>query len=272
MKNLVAVIVPIYHSLSDNEHASLRRTVCMLSEYPIIVLVPSGMATKELKNEFPTINCLEVSQEWLGSKNGIDGYNAMMMSRSFYNLFIDYEYILICHVDAWIFKNELAYWCHKGYDCIAAPWIKKHYRLLNNPIIRPVYKHIEHILHKNTHISHMDLHAKVGNGGFSLRKVNAFLQACEKYSHEIELCLKEKQFPEDVFWAITPSEFTYPDLYEAVQFAFDTKPRLCLKINQGKLPFGCHSWFKPAYADFWKQWIHTGNIQQAGRSFSNKKV
>ena len=50
------------------------------------------------------------------------GYNEMMMSEKFYELFSDYEYILICHVDAWLFRNELVEWCRKGYDHVAAPW------------------------------------------------------------------------------------------------------------------------------------------------------
>lgn len=256
MKSQVAVIVPIYQPLSSNEQASLRQTTRILSAYPIIMLVPSGMDIQKLKTEFPSITYREVSPEWLGSKNGIDGYNTMMVSSTFYEMFSNYEYILICHVDAWVFKDELAYWCKKGYDCVAAPWIKKHYKLLNTPIIRPVYKYIERILHKDNHISHMELHAKIGNGGLSLRKVSTFRHACSQYGQEIKQCMQKRQIPEDVFWATIPVDFSYPTLREAVQFAFDTKPQICLKINGGQLPFGCHSWFKPAYADFWKHWIH----------------
>lgn len=46
----------------------------------------------------------------------------MMMSEAFYQLFSDCEYILICHTDAWIFRDDLSAWCQKGYDLIAAPW------------------------------------------------------------------------------------------------------------------------------------------------------
>ena len=76
----------------------------------------------------------EVSDEWLGRKNGIAGYNRMMLSAGFYELFRDYEYLLICHTDAWIFRDELADWCRRGYDCVAAPWVRR--KVYDLPILK----------------------------------------------------------------------------------------------------------------------------------------
>lgn len=59
------------------------------------------------------VNYMPVSDTWLGVRNGIAGYNQMMLSREFYQLFNDTEYLLICHTDAWIFRDELEDWCKK---------------------------------------------------------------------------------------------------------------------------------------------------------------
>ncbi len=60
--------------------------------------------------------------------NGVSGYNKLMLSREFYLRFKNYEYILIYQLDAYVFRDELDYWCGQGYDYIGAPWIFKNYR------------------------------------------------------------------------------------------------------------------------------------------------
>lgn len=76
----------------------------------------------------------------------IDGYNKLMLSPSFYKAFSNYEYILIYQLDAWVFKDELQHWCNQKYDYIGAPIYQ------NNKLIG------------------------IGNGGFSLRKVDYCLK------------------------------------------------------------------------------------------------
>ncbi len=79
------------------------------------------MDRTEIEREFPSLPVRSVSDEWLGRKNGIAGYNRMMLSAEFYETYRAYEYILICHADAWVFRNDLSAWCRRGFDCVAAP-------------------------------------------------------------------------------------------------------------------------------------------------------
>ncbi|MBQ2430169.1 MAG: hypothetical protein II274_04905 [Alistipes sp.] len=74
----------------------------VLGRYPITLLVPEDLNVTELQREFAGLEITRVSPEWLG-RRGIAGYNRMMLSREFYELFSDYNYILICQTDAWIF-------------------------------------------------------------------------------------------------------------------------------------------------------------------------
>ena len=135
-KKEVVVVVPVYRpELTVWERASLRQTVRVLQEnYPVELLVPCGMDCSAIRREVSGLPVREVSDEWLGRRNGIAGYNRMMLSAGFYELFRDYEYLLICHTDAWIFRDELADWCRRGYDCVAAPWVRR--KVYDLPILK----------------------------------------------------------------------------------------------------------------------------------------
>lgn len=252
-KREVVVVVPLYKpELSPCERASLRQTVQVLGNYPIVLLVPQGLDLSATLHEFPALAVREVSDEWLGRKNGIAGYNRMMLSEEFYDLFRDYEYLLICHTDAWIFRDELSAWCAKGYDCVAAPWVRR--RIYDLPILK-------HYLHwrlarsvRSGQLIRQSLYGKVGNGGLSLRRVERFRAACAMYTAEIEhFCAAGSHLGnEDVFWAVVPDNFRYPSQEEALQFAFDTNPAYCYDLCNGRLPMGCHSWSKPRMLRFWR--------------------
>lgn len=255
-KNLVKVIIPIYTtSLNAQESASLRQTAAQLSQYPIVVLKPEGVDVSQITNDFPQLDVMEVSDHWLGKRNGIQGYNKMMLSEEFYELFSDVEFILICHTDAWIFRDELELWCQRGYDCIAAPWVRRsRYDL---PIIKQ-YLSLRNYFSKLTgKMTRQRLYGRVGNGGLSLRRVESFKQACIDDRSTIEQFNSSTHHlsNEDVFWATIPQGFIYPSQDEALKFAFDTNPKYCYKLCGEQLPFGCHSWTKPKMYKFWKKFI-----------------
>ena len=92
----VKVVVPIYSkSLPERERKSLQQTVKMLGRYPIILLAPEGLDISAITTEFPMCEVMRVTDEWLGSKNGIAGYNTMCLSREFYEMFADCDYITL---------------------------------------------------------------------------------------------------------------------------------------------------------------------------------
>lgn len=255
-QHLVKVVVPVYKpQLPKAERASLRQTVEVLGRYPIVVIHPEDMDTTELQRDFPEVTLLGVSTEWLGLKNGIGGYNRMMLSEDFYALFPDTEYLLICHTDAWIFRDELEMWCRKGYDCVAAPWVLRWFYKL--PLIAHYLKWKQRYALARGRITRQVLYGRIGNGGLSLRRVETFLRACQTYKEEIEQFIEQHHhlFNEDVFWATVPKEFRYPSVEEALRFSFDTHPRYCYQHCHHQLPFGCHSWSKPRMYRFWRRII-----------------
>ena len=89
---------------------------------------------------------LVVGEEGLGPGHAQDlaAHGALLLSRRFYEAFARYDFVLIYHLDALVFSDQLASWCAAGYDYIGAPWL-----------VSPDTPHI--------------FTEKVGNGGFSLR-------------------------------------------------------------------------------------------------------
>ena len=249
----VKVVVPIYSkSLPERERKSLQQTVKMLGRYPIILLAPEGLDIAAITSEFPTCEVMRVTDEWLGSKNGIAGYNRMCLSREFYEMFADCDYMLICQTDGWIFRDELEEWCNKGYDYVGAPWPKR--KKYNNPIIKCFLKVSKALFSSPTHLLRQDGFDKVGNGGLSLRKIDSFIEACDRYATIIDHFKSHQgtRYNEDWFWAIIPKEFHYPTVREALRFSWDVKPELCYEMAGGKLPFGCHGWTKEHMYRFWQ--------------------
>lgn len=178
----------------------------------------------------------------------------MMLSKDFYDQFINYEYLLICHVDTWCFRDDLEKWCNMGFDHVAAPWP-----------LRPRYEHfpLKQLLklklwlkapYKNIHC---ELFNKIGNGGFSLRRVKIFRDLCIQYSKEIEYYKSHSDHlhNEDVFWALVPKEIKVPSIQEALNFAFDCKAELCYKLNNFCFPMAAHGFNRPKNRKFWQPFI-----------------
>ena len=87
MGTKVKVVIPIHReTLTPHERRSLRHNLEQLRRYPVAILCPEGMP---LPAEAAGLETVRVSDEWLGPRNGIAGYNRMMLSRAFYDLFAD---------------------------------------------------------------------------------------------------------------------------------------------------------------------------------------
>lgn len=255
MKSEVAVLVPIYRdSLTPDEEISLRSIASVLADYPIFFVKPEHLALTGVGKRFPQIGA-ECFDDSLFTS--IHAYNTLMLSTAFYERFSQYRYILIAQLDAFIFCDELHDWCQKGYDYVGAPWIVR--SIYNNPFMRLCSKIKRAYCNITGKPNSQITGNKVGNGGLSLRKVEAHIRATRTLAHEVEQYLAHQHyhlFNEDVFFAIEPNrhglDFKYPDYKEALKFSFDKHPAYCYKLNGFQLPFGCHGWNKKRMIKFWK--------------------
>lgn len=263
----VAVVVPLSKrkEFTPEEEISLGHLNRFLGKYDKYFVIP-----RSRKIESSGFGIKRFGDRFFGS---VQAHTRLMFSAKFYEAFADYEFILIYHLDSLVFSDQLAKWCGMGFDYIGAPWIK----------------------HERGHYTgSIYQEDKVGNGGFSLRKIESFLKVIYSPRYSIEpprhweefqasnhkyrrylklpkIVLKylkffngarremsKYQFNEDVFWANRARhfypEFKFAPLEVALRFAFEYAPRLCFEKNNSTLPFGCHAWDRYDRA-FWEPYL-----------------
>lgn len=254
LKNNVIIAIPIYRRLKENEIFALDNNLRVLNQYDATFIKPKGLDTKELLKKYPQVKEIEVCDNWLGTKKGIGGYNEMMTSPDFYKLFVNYEYVLICQTDVWVFRDDLTKWCNMDIDLVGAPWPN---RAIYEHFPMKQYLQLKLWLKPTTKILHCQMFGRIGNGGFCLRRVQLFKDLCIKYSREIEFYNSQTGplYNEDIFWALVPKELKLPSIKEAAYFAFDRKLDLCYKINDFRLPMAAHGYDRKHRRTFWKPFI-----------------
>jgi hypothetical protein len=259
----VAVVVSLSdrEGLTSDEETSLRHLVHFLGKYDKYFVAPKGV-----KVPHPGFEVKRFPGRFFGSPaaNG-----RLMLSATFYSAFRDYKYVLVHHLDALVLEDRLEEWCATGLDYIAPPWLKCD----DSPWV--------------------DV-PRVGNGGFSLRKVDSHLKVIHsrrfqeppdqywerfasgkpprvryanvwrKYLKRLRMFngarwqMRRSGANEDYFWSDQATHF-YPEFkvasfQEGLRFAFEVAPRLCFELNGGRLPFGCHAW--PRYdRAFWEPYL-----------------
>lgn len=251
------VIIPIYtEKLKAWELLALDNNMRILHDRAVCFLIPQGLDIRFLRQKYHYTQVVEVSTDWLGIKRGRRGYNEMMMSAAFYDIFHDYEYMMIVHLDTWLFSDDLSEWLRKGYDLVAAPWP-----------IRPRYNHFpfrQYLKMENFFLKMQGkaprtlVYGLMGNGGLCLRNVAAFQKVCKTKRRLIQSYIEknDETHNEDIFFALEAHELKTPTVEDALTFAWDVKPKLCYFLNHKKLPMGCHGFMHNRRKNFWAKFIN----------------
>lgn len=231
-KQLAAIVIPVYKAeLSLTETVALRQLRKVLGAYPIYFIHPESLPVDygELGEGIDTEAFDEVYFQ------SVRGYSVLMLSAEFYDRFAGFEYVLIYQLDAFVFSDRLAEFCQMGYDYIGAP-VRR---------LIPLWHAIG---------------ARVGNGGFSLRRVAScrkMIPVWEKLWTDNHPWREELLECEDAFWGYCGKnqalDFSVPDVKTALEFAVQeniqhTYPRMLA----GWRPFGAHGWNKMDAA-FWER-------------------
>lgn len=263
MNKKALVVTPVYKKdLDKYELISIKSAIKHLHAYEKTVMAPEKFMHDE---EFHKIwNDFGYSITYFDDKHfeGIEAHNRFMLTADFYERFTDYEYILVCQTDVLILSDRLEEWLSKGHDFIGAPWVYKDEGGLK-------FNH-------------------AGNGGFSLRRVQSFLEVIKAehfYPKELDKAFLDHQYynpypimmktllhlkplrrfaalfqsvyyaNEDRFWSCYATfyrnEFKVADVKESLSFAFEQYPKFCYEHNDKELPFGTHAWQEYDLA-FWK--------------------
>lgn len=213
-----AILIPVYYNVfSEAEKCSLQQCLKVLGKYPVFFIMPDDL---KLENDLicEKVQYVKVPKQWMDS---IESYNKMLCRIEFYERFIEFEYLLVYQLDAFVFQDRLQEFCEAGYDYYGAPWLCGFWNGRER-----LY---------------------VGNGGFSLRRTQAVMKLLETEVY--------KGGNEDIFFGGCRSDFfRVAPIDIALKFAFETDVRKCYFMNNKQLPFGCHAWCKWDYR-FWRPYI-----------------
>jgi len=257
-KQLATVLIPVYKPQPDAvERLCLQQCIKVLGHYPVVFVCPIGFDGTAYAAECAGIIPFNMAQFPSQYFRNISGYNQLMLSAAFYKYFIDSSYILIHQLDAYIFRDELAYWCSQNYDYVGAP----HLPHTNDPgDIRflkgysNVVTCVNHLFKTNHKISN------VGNGGFSLRKTIACYRLLRLLNKKVGAWGVNNEDGFFKYWGnICYPFFRLPADEIALHFAIEENPSASLKKLGGKLPFGCHA-FQKYEPETWDLYIHFSSL------------
>jgi len=255
MKN-TAVVVPIYkEKLDPLEKLSLEHSYAVLCNHDFYFVHPESLNIDTYyKDNYYNGIFKSLDDKYFSD---INGYNALLLSLFFYNIFIDYKFILILQPDAIIFSDDLTKWESSVYDYIGAPW--------EDGYAVEIELHCDNF--KNN-VNKKRITAKVGNGGLSFRKVTACINLLQEFPESVNYFLQSK-INEDIFFSClgaVSKSFVIPNEIAASMFSIDDNARYYYSINDEKLPMGSHGWWKREYC-FWSQFVNVSN-QENSRSAS----
>lgn len=266
------IVVPVYKKDIDKwEEISFRRCCEILGQYKI-TLVTHIQCDCTMYDKIAAEYQVTLAKEYFSINyfENIAAYNRLMLSGEFYHRFLNYKYMLIYQLDAYVFSDQLKYWCNKEYDYIGAPWFTDYLSVKDGGLLW-----------------------KVGNGGLSLRKVSTMhkvfakkgaflsfmqlwrlkdtnnvtfirklLSVCIRalgYKNSISFFLMNYTQNEDVFICQYLEELgvllNIPSPSEAMYFAYENNPSYLFQMMGEQLPFACHAWKRYEYNEFWKKYI-----------------
>ncbi|MDR3715403.1 MAG: DUF5672 family protein [Puia sp.] len=250
------IVVPVYkefHLLEVKEIISLTQLYKILGRHVVCLIGPGNIGFEDYAGH-AGLNGVTIKTKTFDDVffSGLKGYNSLLMSLEFYQSFDEFDHILIYQPDAFVFRDELEYWCKKGYDYIGAPW----------------FENFQNAGKESNIIG-------VGNGGFSLRKVSSFIKGVKRlhflrrlggFSRFLageaaySILFSSVHMQEDIFWTrcmpLIRSSFSVAPVTDAVKFSFEVHPNVLFEMNNRDLPFGCHAWWRYDL-DFWTPFVES---------------
>jgi hypothetical protein len=251
----LAVVVPVYRSALDAEEAvSLDSTFRVLGAHHLVMVKPEGLDTGALEARYPWKG-IETFEP--GYFTSIQGYNRLLLSTGFYQRFLGSRFLLICQLDVFVFRDDLARWVEAGYDYVGAPWVSS--TPFSNGVHWAKMALSKLVLGVQDKVYRYETRERVGNGGFSLRDVATHHRLSVEMRPHIEHYLRNQgthHFHEDIFWSVEPSKKGFahrtPAVAEAISFSWDINPARLYRMSGGRLPMAAHGWYKKRQLSFWR--------------------
>jgi hypothetical protein len=230
----VAVVVPQYRPELTADEAICVRSV----ERHLGGYDRFVIAPEGLERTLPGYEVVRFPERFFTSAKA---FARLQLRARLYRAFAAYEHILMVQLDALVLSDRLSEFCAGAYDYIGAPWLERD---------------------------------AVGNGGFSLRRVPAFLRVLESRRYALGgpdrnwhavgprwppgTARYRRGENSDGFWSFDAPRrhrgFRVASVEEALRFSWEVEPRRCFELARGQLPFGAHAWALYDRA-FWEPYL-----------------
>jgi hypothetical protein len=243
----VEIVIPIYKSdLNAEELFSVDRTFQVLSSHPLTFFAPAGLDVSFYAERYPIAKFKFFEKKYFASTQD---YSRLLVQQGFYDAFADKEFLLIVQPDVYIFRDDLAQWLNSPYDYVAAPWpngwslnIKFGKFLISG--------------------EGLTITTYVGNGGFSLRRINKSKELILEYA-EIANWFMQSGSAEDLFFSFMGAlsiNFNIPNQIKASLFSMERGAENFYHLNGGKLPMGAHAYAQYSQ-NFWQSHIQSQQMR-----------
>jgi hypothetical protein len=236
----VIAAIPIFkEKLSKLEEFALDRTFQVLIEREIFFFCPDGLNISYYRQRYPTAKYTYFEKSYFAS---VYDYSRLLLTKGFYDTFSNSEFLLIVQPDVYIFRDDLDYWVSQPFDYIGAPW--------------PQGMQLNLKLGRYLSVNGKAVISYVGNGGFSLRRIQQCKRLIEEFPDVIDTFFKSGS-NEDLFFSIVgqlSTHFIMPNQIIASRFAIELEAEHYQKICGDVLPMGVHA-FEKYTPQFWRKKI-----------------
>ena len=159
----IATVIPVYRAeISEIEKRRVERTLQNVSRDAVFFIGPDSWRGFKDAKFLQNFNFVPFAKQ---SFSSLSDYNRFMLQPDLYVRFIQYEFVLVCQLDAFLVKS-LPVTDALDFDYVGAPWVPP-WQVRWSPMRRRM------LVGRSSGRS-KELH--VGNGGLSLRRTSRFAQ------------------------------------------------------------------------------------------------
>ena len=270
----LAVLIPTHTlNLNDNEKKSLNKIVENYNREHIYFVLPEKI--KKIKKPH-NLNSVYFEDYFFSNHRN---YNKLLLSKKFFEKFLNYERIFIYQLDCYLIKGFSELDKFLKYDYVGSPHINKKKKQFNGMLngglsIRAVKSSIDVLNSSNLNLSIFNLLSllRYFRGlnrlkhflNFITKTFYIFLKHLlfSKHKSKYSNLLLENfsnYFNEDIFWSLFSvmykKNFNVVEPKIAIDFGFDKDPEELFIINNKRLPFACHNCWNKENNNFWKNYI-----------------
>lgn len=256
------IVIPIYKNTPDIiETISLQRLNKIIGNknYDVYFITYDGLDIHKYIDLYPNAKITLFDKYFF---NSTKTYSELCLNYDFYNRYSDYKYMYIYQTDCYIYTDVLEDFCNLNYDYIGSP-------IFSTDCGWPTITEVNGEQHYKP---------VIGNGGFSLRKINTFKNILDpngefrQYVKLTDDILKQVVW-EDLFICVTIAK--YYDLHIAPLeigelFSWDMSVDVMYNLwGNHNFPMCIHAWDKNIR--FWQLYLEELKNNQEVIDFCEEK-